>query len=249
MQLAHDIEGAGPPVVLLHSSVTDRRMWQPQWAPLLEAGYQVIRLDLAGNGASPMPTGPSYNDADDVMELLDAAGVGRATVVGSSFGGRVGQEIAARWPDRVSTLVLVNAATRGHPPTPEIAAFWARENELLEAGQLDEAVTLNLDTFVGPQADPVTRELIAQMQRNNFEVQSVDTDMSEIEYEVDLARVTARTVAISGGHDLSYFTEIADAVAAKIPGTHRIHLDWAGHLPSMEDPVAFNPVLLDVLKA
>src|SRR4051812_3088366 len=114
MQLAHDIEGTGTAVLLLHSGVCDRRMWQPQWGSLIEAGYRAIRLDFGGYGESAMPTG-SYSDAADVMELLDANGVERAIVVGSSFGGRIGQEIAARWPDRVARLVLVCAAARDQP--------------------------------------------------------------------------------------------------------------------------------------
>src|SRR5215207_6322075 len=99
--LTHDVAGSGPAVVLLHSSVCDRRMWDPQWRTLLDAGYQVVRCDFRGHGQSPAPTEP-FNAADDVRELLDELGIERAAVVGASFGGRVAQEIAARWPARVT---------------------------------------------------------------------------------------------------------------------------------------------------
>lgn len=223
-------------------------MWQPQWRALLDAGHRAIRLDFGGYGGSAMPAG-SYNDADDVMELLDANGVESAIVVGSSFGGQIGQEIAARWPKRVGTLILVCAATLNHPPTPDIATFGERENELLEAGKLDEAVALNLEMFVGPRADPQTRDLIARMQRRAFEVQDgTDDEAVGLDYDFDLADITARTVLITGGHDSAYFAEIADAVAAQIPDSRQVRLDWAGHLPSLEDPAAFNPILLDLIE-
>ena len=61
MVLAHDLDGTGDPVVLLHSGVADRRMWRPQCGPLLDAGYRVLRPDFRGHGESPMPTEP-YND-------------------------------------------------------------------------------------------------------------------------------------------------------------------------------------------
>jgi 3-oxoadipate enol-lactonase len=68
---------------------------------------------------SPAPTEP-FNAADDVRALLDSLGIGEAAIVGASYGGRVAQEIAARWPDRVSALILLCAATRLHPPTAAI---------------------------------------------------------------------------------------------------------------------------------
>jgi 3-oxoadipate enol-lactonase len=54
-----------------------------------------IRRDFRGFGSSPAATGP-YRDADDVIEVLDYLGVGRTALVGSSYGGAVSLEIAAR---------------------------------------------------------------------------------------------------------------------------------------------------------
>lgn len=89
MTLAHDVVGSGPAVLLLHSAVCDRRMWEPI------PGHRAIRCDFRGFGSSPAATGP-YRDADDVIEVLDYLGVGRTALVGSSYGGAVSLEIAAR---------------------------------------------------------------------------------------------------------------------------------------------------------
>src|SRR5882757_10480768 len=99
MTLAHDTTGTGSTIVLLHSSTCDRRMWEPQWPALISAGHRVIRCDFQGFGETPAPDGP-YDDARDVLDLLDLLGVERTAVVASSYGGRVGLEFAARWPDR-----------------------------------------------------------------------------------------------------------------------------------------------------
>lgn len=249
MLLARDIDGpdTGRPVILLHSSVCDRRMWQPQVAPLTGAGFRVVRVDFQGYGDTPPPSEP-YDNARDVIDVLDALGLERVAVVGASFGGRVGQELAARWPDRVDTLVLLCAAMVGHPPTAAIERFATREDELLEAGDVDEAVALNIRTFLGPAASDDTIDLVARMQRHVFEVQLPAPDIAASTVEYDLAAITATTTVVSGGHDVDYFQQIAEVLTARIPGARQVSLDWAGHLPSLESPDRLNPVLLDALR-
>lgn len=249
MLLDHDIDGPAdaPAVVLLHSSVCDRRMWQPQWQPLLDAGFRVLAVDFRGFGDTPAPT-ETYDNAADVIALLDTYGIGQVSLVGASMGGRVAHELAARWPDRVGTLVLLCAALRGHPPTPAIIAFSDSEDALLEAGDVDAAVKLNVDTFLGPRATDETREQVAAMQRRAFEVQLAADDVASVQVDTELSAITARTLVVSGAHDVDFFGDIAVRLTAEIPGARHTALDWAGHLPSLEDPAALNPLLLDFLR-
>jgi pimeloyl-ACP methyl ester carboxylesterase len=247
--IVYDIDGPddGPPVVLLHSSVCDRRMWQPQVGPLADAGFRVVRVDFRGYGETPPPSQP-YDNARDVLDVLDALGLGRVAVVGASFGGRVGQELAARWPDRVDTLVLLCAAMAGHPPTADIETFVTQEDELLEAGEVDRAVALNIRTFLGPAADDDTMDLVARMQRHAFEVQLSAPDVQASTVDYDLAAITATTVVVSGRHDVDYFQQISEALTARIPDATHLALEWAGHLPSLESPDRLNPILLHALR-
>lgn len=238
--------GSGPVVVLLHSSVCDRRMWEPQWKALQDAGFRTVRLDFAGFGDSPVPQ-DSYDNAEDVRDLLDTLGLDEVTLVGASFGGRIAQEFAARWPGRVSRLALICAAMRDFPPTPAIREFGDAEDELLEKGDIDAAVALNVETFAGPLATEETRAFIAQMQRRAFELQLGVEGVSSRKADFDLAAITAQTLVVSGDHDVDYFGLIADHLTETIPGARRVALDWAGHLPSLESPERFNPVLLDFL--
>ncbi|MDI1463846.1 alpha/beta hydrolase [Catellatospora sp. KI3] len=249
MLLAHDLEGPADAetVVLLHSSVCDRRMWEPQRDPLLAAGYRVLRADFRGFGDTPYPAGP-YNNAEDVLALLDSYGIGQFALVGASYGGRVSQEIAARWPHRVTALALVCAARRDQAPTEAIAAFAEQEEKLVEAGDLAGAAALNVATFLGPRADAATRERVAAMQLHNFEVQVGGADVGRSDTDHDLGAVTARTLVVSGAHDLDFFLQTAEYLAAHTPGARHTGLDWAGHLPNLEDPAALNPLLLEFLR-
>ncbi|MEJ3745220.1 alpha/beta fold hydrolase [Actinomycetes bacterium KLBMP 9797] len=244
MTLAYDVSGSGHTVVLLHSTVCDRRMWDPQVPALVDAGYRVVRCDLRGFGDSPMPDQP-YNDADDVVALLD---VERVALVAASGGGEVALEFAARWPRRVTALVLLATAWGDHEASAELRAFGAREDALLEAGDVAGATDLNVDTWLGPHADEATRAKVREMQRRAFEVQLATADEVEpIRVATDLSVITAPTLLISGDHDLADFRQIATHLSERIAGARHVALDWAGHLPSLERPDVVNALLTDFL--
>jgi 3-oxoadipate enol-lactonase len=244
--LAHDESGTGPAVLLLHSTVCDRRMWDPQLPALAAAGYRTVRCDLRGYGESPVPDEP-YSDAEDVVELLDVLGIERTALVAASGGGRVGLEVAARWPSRVSALALLCTAMAGHEPSAALRAFGDREDALLDADEVDAATELNVEMWLTPDASEATRELVRAMQRHAFVVQLAAPDVAPIRAETDLSAITASTLLVSGGRDLVDFRQIAARLAAELPGARHVDLPWAGHLPSIERPDEINPILIDFL--
>lgn len=246
MILAHDVAGDGPALTLLHSSVCDRRMWDAQWPALLAAGYQVIRADLPGFGQTPVPHEP-YRPAAEVLNLLDTLGIERTALVGASYGGRLALEIAASWPDRVTALALLCPGMPDHQPSAELSAWDARETALLEAGDVAGAVELNVSTWLGPEADEATRERVRQMQRHAFEVQLAAPDVPTIKTEVDLSRIRATCLVLSGRHDMTDFRRIAAGLPELLPDARHVELPWAGHLPNLERPAEIATLLTDSL--
>ncbi|HZM82279.1 MAG TPA: alpha/beta hydrolase [Candidatus Limnocylindrales bacterium] len=243
-----DEAGAGPAVVLLHSTAADRRMWDPQMRPLSAAGFRLVRPDFRGYGETPVPDAP-YNDTQDMADLLDTLGIRDTAIVAASGGGRVALEFAARWPSRVTSLVLLNTALAGHEPSQALQAFGDREDNLLEAGDIDAATELNVRTWLGPLADEATRAKLFEMQRHAFEVQlAAAEDFPPIRVETDLSAITARALLVSGAHDLPDFREIAATLREILRDAKLIELDWAGHLPSLECPDRINPLLIDFLR-
>lgn len=238
MELTEETGTERPAVVLLHSAVCDRRMWDAQVAAL-EARYRVLAPDLRGFGDRPHQPGP-FSHAEDVLALLDSEGLERAAIVGSSYGGRVALEVATVAPERVLALVLLCAAAPGVPQTDDVTAYGEEEDRLLAAGDLVAAVQLNVRTWLGPEAAPAARELVRQMQARAFELDAAAEDLVPVPeprpVDIDPSALGMPALVVGGGHDLEWFQQIARHLADTMPRAELVMLDWAGHLPSLERP-------------
>lgn len=249
MTLAHDRSGevGRPSVLLLHAGVADRRMWDPQW-DALSRRFDVVRPDLCGFGESPLPVGP-YRTTDEVIALLDHLEIAQAALVGASYGGRIALGIAGTHPGRVQRLVLVCPSVPGMRRTAALEQFGESEDHLIEAGDIEGAVALNVRTWLGPEASAAVRTQLARMQRRAFELQ-VNAEDHELDGpEIELAAIAMPTLVVSGAHDLDAFRFAAADLVATLPKAQHLHLDWAGHLPSLERPREITDVLIEALSA
>lgn len=101
-----------PTVVFIHGVLGDHSVWVLQSRFLAHHGWNVLAIDLPGHGLSAGEAPESVEQAaQGVLDLLDAAGVRRAALVGHSWGSLIALEAASRWPARVSHLALVNTAS------------------------------------------------------------------------------------------------------------------------------------------
>src|SRR5919199_4121889 len=91
-RLAYEVAGAGYPLVLIHGTALDTRMWDAQFEVFAQH-YQVIRYDRRGFGRSTLPT-ESYTHADDLAALLTSLQVHSPVLPGHSSGGGVALDFA-----------------------------------------------------------------------------------------------------------------------------------------------------------
>lgn len=255
MSVWHDVHGSGPAVVLVHAGIADSRMWGPQLRSFSDS-HTVVRLDLPGFGNSPIETNPiSY--CGSVADALDAAGVERAAVVGTSLGGMVALDFALDSPERVSALVLVGAGTDDHNYSEKMQAFDAAEEAALARGDLDAAVNANLDFWVaGPrrtldEVDPQIRELVAEMQRQAFAQSEGHEDLRALRLDPPasqrLGDVDVPTLVVTGNEDVDDILVMGDRLARDIPAAERATIAGAAHLPNLEQPEDFDRVVLAFL--
>ncbi len=109
--IAYDDIGSGPSLVLLHGLGLDRSMWWPQ-VDELSSHYRVIAADLRGAGdSSPLnqSQGAISTQAEDINVLLNQLEIETAVICGISYGGLVAQEIALRYPEKISGLLLCDS--------------------------------------------------------------------------------------------------------------------------------------------
>jgi pimeloyl-ACP methyl ester carboxylesterase len=212
----------------------------------------VIAPDLRGFGERALEPGP-FSYVDDVRGLLD----GPAAVVGNSFGGRIALDLALSSPELVQRLVLVAPALAGWEFSDEVEAGWAEEEDALAEEDLEAAVSSNLRLWLerdrpAGAVTPEVRQLVHDMVLRSFELQlpvgDAATPMWSEPPAIDrLEAVLAPTLVVVGDAETADFTAIAEHVAGRIPDARLERIAGAAHLPGLEQPDAFNRLLLDFL--
>ena len=252
-QIAYDITGGGPPILLLHAGLGDRRMWDEQVRALAQH-FTVIRFDARGFGDTRKPDTP-FSAHADAIGLLDTLGIERAHLLGVSLGAQTAIETAVAAPERVSSLVAVSART-GTPVSDALRADWDRVDEIFERGDVAGAVEYELRMWVdGPDrgadaVDPAMRERVREMNAALF---ARDDEAGE-EIPLDppaadrLAQIAAPTLILYGDKDIHDVRAAAAPLAAAIPGARLAVIPDAAHLPQMERPELFNRIVLDFLR-
>jgi 3-oxoadipate enol-lactonase len=222
-------------IVLVHSGVTDSRMWE---------GFELpgaVRHELRGFGDTPMPASGEMSHADDLEATL---GGEPSTLVGASFGGQVCLEVAARRPALVTDLVVMGAPLPDHEWSREIRAYAEQEEALLEQGDLRGAAELGADFWL---EDAARWDAVVSMQERAYELQSESEAEESDPKGIDLSAVRARTLVIVGELDKPDFHTIADRLVAEIDGAQRARVEGAGHLPALERPAETARLVRDFL--
>jgi pimeloyl-ACP methyl ester carboxylesterase len=241
-QISCELQGDGPPVLLMHAGVTDKRSWGPLVAAL--AGrHRTVAYDQRGFGETIYEPEP-HSAVGDAVAVLDATGVDRAMVVGASNGGRRAVDLALAYPDRVLALVLIGAGLRGGPEddldafSEAVRALYAAY-EAAEAG--DDPDELNrveahawLDGWSAPEGrvqGPV-RDLFLDMNRIAMTAPSPGDDGSVPAWD-RLGAVAVPTLVLVGALD-DLCRPTSEHLAREIPGATLEVLEGTGHLPHLE---------------
>ncbi len=247
-RLFYRLEGAdGKPVLVLsHSIGTDHGMWAPQMPDLL-AHFQVLRYDTRGHGASEAPGGEYSIEmlAHDVRGIADVLGIPQFAFCGLSLGGMIGQWLAAKFPERVTALILANS-TPQHLPKSN----WdTRRNIVLEQGMAAIA-DMAMQRFFSPEtlarrdayANSVRSTLLGTNPVGYAGCCSAIRDMDNVKL---LRDIRVPTLVISGDRDQSTpWAGHGDVLAREIANAKVVHLP-AAHLSNIERPRSFTAAVLD----
>jgi 3-oxoadipate enol-lactonase len=251
-EIFYEIRGNGPPVVLLHPFPCDHEFWHPV-AAALDSRYRLILPDLRGHGDSEIGEGPAQmrKHANDVVRILDAAGIAKAAFVGCSIGGYILFEIWRRFRERVTSVALCD--TRPQADTAE-----ARSNRLKTAAAVLEQGTeqfmepmipkLMGRTTLSTRSDVVAaaRAMIRKMSAENISL--VLRGMAERPDSVaDLKSINVPTLIVIGKEDVLSTVADGELMRENIGGSRLKVIPKAGHYAPLEQPDLVGPLLRQFL--
>ncbi|HZP28345.1 MAG TPA: alpha/beta fold hydrolase [Acidimicrobiia bacterium] len=227
--------GGGLPVVLVHGINMDRHVWDAL-AARLGTDRETMAIDLRGHGDSVM-AGPfdagAY--ADDVLAVMDAAGIERAHLVGTSFGGAVTATVAARVPERVASVTAIGSAV-------SVAGAVDIEGGIAAMAELGPPAFFRgfmAQASFAPGTDPqLVEEAVAAATRPERGLELI-ADVVRTAFSADagdaVAAVKAPALVLTGEHDQTCPIPAGEVLAAAL-GTELQVLAGRGHMAVVEDP-------------
>lgn len=254
VRLFYRSAGHGTPLLLLHAGICDGRMSDDQIGAFART-HRVIVPDFRGFGQTEMVAG-DFAHRRDLQALMDHLGIDRAILVGGSMSGKTTLDFTLDHPGRVAALILVASALSGYGFTDAgTRAAWQASDAALEAGHLDEAAEIEMQTWLaGPrrrleQIDPGLRERVRAMLIRSY---ATPPDLGEEEPLEPpavgrLGQVRAPTLVIAGDEDRPDIIAIAGLLESGIAGARKVVMPGTAHLPNMEQPAAFNRIVTDFL--
>ncbi len=230
---------AKPPLVLLHTIGTDMGIYD-RAAPYLEHHFRLLAIDIRGHGASDAPEGDYALAllAGDVRAAMDAVGVERAIVCGTSIGAMVAMQLALDLPERVRGLVLANTSAKMDP------ALWPKRiAEVREGGVAAIAegwVQRHFSESFMRENPAITDTVFANMAAmNSLGYIGCAAAIRDMEVLDRLPEIAMPAMVIAGEFDMpTPFAGHGDRIAAAIPGAS-VEFVPAGHLACIEQPEQF----------
>jgi pimeloyl-ACP methyl ester carboxylesterase len=254
-------EGAGPPVILLHGLFVDHSCWDGL-IPLMRDEFRLIAPDLPGFGESEKPAASRFPYgveafAEAIADLYAGLALGRATLVGHALGGAVALTVAARHPELVQRLVLLDALCYDAPLNiqhrvalmPLIGSVifrqlwgkptfrsYVRDSMFSAPGRARHG---RIDHYYETFNSPAARGSALATLRSTLDTRAVVARTTSIQ---------TPTLVIWGRHDKIYPVRLGQRLAHEIRGAGLEVLD-AGHAVHEERPADVAEIIARFLRA
>ena len=243
VDVAYRFDGPEDGRVLLvaNSLMANGSMWDGNVAALADR-YRVLRYDKRGHGASGVSDGPYTiaQLADDALGLLDALKIEKAHFMGLSIGGMIGQQLGARYPERILSLSLCNTASEMPP-----RSLWEERFEIARAQGLAGLVDGTIKRWFtapfierAPQEIEKVRQMILGTNLDGYiACGSAVRDMAQ---STMLLKIKTPTLVLSGRDDPACNVDQGTVLHRLIDHSKMVIIEQAAHLSNIEQPEVFN---------
>jgi len=252
-RIAYERAGEGPPVLLVHGYVGDRRTWRGQLAALADE-FTVVAWDAPGYGGSDDPPEDFglAGFADCLAAFAAALGLEHPHVLGLSFGGGLALELYRRHPAVPRSLVLAGAYAgwAGSLPAAEVE-HRLRQAERLAGLPPQQLVDELLPTLF---TDAAPRERVAEFAATMTEFHPAGlranarafaaADLRDV-----LPRIAVPTLLLYGDRDRRASPDVGRELHARIPGSRLVIMDGVGHVSNVEGAERFDAEVRAFLRA
>lgn len=254
-----DFGGAAkPPLVCIHGLSGNAHNFDAI-APHLSGTYRVIAIDVRGRGDSEWGPSGDYNPAtyaSDLAAMLEALGIERVTLIGTSMGGMISMSYAGGYPERVAKLVLndvgpevdqsgakriteyMTASPTDFANIGEVAAYY-RENY----PALRETPEAALIEFVKWAVKPgAGGRLVWKMDPAVRNIPRTGSAARPMDMWVPFARITAPILVVRGAESDILARATTERMVKVVPGTRVVEVPGVGHAPSLLEPEALGAI-------
>jgi len=247
-ELYYEITGkeGAPWLVLSHSLACTVRMWDPQVAAFKDR-YRILNYDMRGHGQSAAPQGPYTLDmlADDVLGLMKELKIERATYMGLSIGGMIGQTLALRQTKLFDKMVLADTS---HAQPPEAIKQWEERIKIAQTQGMKPLVPSTMERWFTPsfRESPPARK-IAELIANTPVAGYVGCGQAimKLNTTARLKEIKLPVLAIAGEQDPS--APGTRHIGENVPGARLVMIPQAAHISNVEQAATFNQALRDFL--
>lgn len=245
------VEGSGKPLILLNGIMMTVASWEPVAEPLRKDNT-LIRLDLLDQGASEkQSTNYEISDqADLVASFIKFLGYEKVNIVGISYGGYVGLNLASRYPDLVDRMVIFNSAADVDERDKEMF------KQFIHVANLDDAYAFYLTTiplFYSPTFYTTHNKwmkdreqlLIKFFENANYRqtVKRLATSCLGHDVRKNLSKITAKTLIVNGEEDYLIPIDKQRFLLDNIPNSNLVSMGKTGHVSPYENPIVFTSLI------
>lgn len=246
----------GVPVVFLHAGVCDHRMWAAQVEAAADAGYRALAYTRRGNGDATSLDEP-FSHLSDLEAVLAHFGVHAAVLVGCSMGGGLALDFALKHPGRTAGLVLIGTAVTGGDyilsdtdKQMEAVLEDAEERGAEFQNRADAHAWLDGPRSSSGRVTGAIRELFLDMNHKALSKEPPLTQESKRPSARDrIGEIAAPALLIAGDLDFNYILTRHEGLSEDLPNCFATILEGTAHLPNLERPDLFNPLLLQFLES
>jgi 3-oxoadipate enol-lactonase len=241
----YEIEGKGPPLVLIHSLGTSNYLWRDAIAHW-KSRYTVVAMDARGHGKSSNHGGVTIeNIAGDLRALVDGLQLGTADLIGISMGGLIATRFYTLAPEKVRRIVL--ADTFGKMPEGE-SRVAAMTQKLQATSMADYGKEYASQTLLPATAADKHRELAGSVAATAQQayLQTVASLFTQ-DIRPLLSNIKIPALVVIGDQDLRTPIALSNEIMSLVPGARMAVIPDSGHLPNIDNPPAFQAAIDDFL--